>query len=96
MAWVLLRKSVVADHIHNLPRPRIVQTVLRRGTRDECIDLLEEIATLSEHQGTDEIEITLEVAKDRKQRDYTSQIITKNNGQRNTSHLSGDASESDH
>jgi hypothetical protein len=96
MAWVLLRKSVVADHIHNLPRPRIVQTVLRRGTRDECIDLLEEIATHPEHQGNDDIEVTLEVAKDRGQVDYNSKTIRKGNGQRNTSHLSGDASESDY
>lgn len=96
MGWVLLRKSVVADHVHNLPRPRIVQTLLWRGTKDECVDLIEEIATLPEHQSTDEIEVTLEVMKDRGQISYTSQTITKGNGQRNTHRVAGDASGADH
>lgn len=83
MGWVLLRKSVVADHARHLPRPKIVQTVLRRGTRDECMDLLEDICTLPEHQSSDVIEVTLEVMVDRKQKDFTSKEIHRGNGQRN-------------
>jgi hypothetical protein len=36
------------------------------------------------------------VAKDRGQVDYNSKTIRQGNGQRNPSHLSRDASESDH
>lgn len=83
MAWVLLRKSVLADHARHLPRPKIVQTVLRRGTKEACRELLEEICMLPEHQSSDLVEVTLEVMIDRKQKDFTSQQIHKGNGQRN-------------
>lgn len=95
MGWVLLRKSTVEDHVRNLPRPRIVQTVLRRGTRKECSELLEQIVHLPEHQSSDQIRVVLEIIIDRKQKDYTSREIHKNE-KRHTHHLTRDASESDH
>jgi hypothetical protein len=92
---VLLRKSVVIGDVR-LPRPKIVQTVIMRGSTADCRAKLEELCCLPENQSTADIEVVLELQKDRKQINYTSKTITKGNGQRNPDSVAGDASESDY
>lgn len=84
MSWVLIRTSTVSDEVKHLPRPKIVQTVIQIGTREECIDKLEEICQQPENIGTDDIEVTLRVTKYTGQKSYNSQEIRKDNGKRYT------------
>lgn len=92
---VLLRKSVVIGDVR-LPRPKIVQTVIMRGSTADCRAKMEELRFLPENQSSDLIEVTLEIMKDRKQKSFDSKTITKDNGKRNTRHFAGDAGESDY
>jgi hypothetical protein len=82
--YVAIRKTCVADHVRHLPRPKIVQEVLHRGTLAECQQLIEELALLKRNQSTDEIEVLLTVQEDRNQKSYNSKEIRKDNGKRNT------------
>lgn len=92
---VLLRKSTVIGNV-KLPRPKIVQTVIMRGSITECRAKMEEIRHLPENQSNDVIEVVIEVMKDRGQKSHNSQQIHKGNGQRNTHRVAGDASGADH
>lgn len=84
MSWVLIRTSTVVDDAPPMPRPKIVQTVLNIGTREECIGQLEDICMLPENVSTDYIEVTLRVTKYTGQKSYNSQEIRKDNGKRYT------------
>lgn len=92
---VLLRKSTVIGNV-KLPRPKIVQTVIMRGSTADCRAKMEEIRHLPENQSTDVIEVVIEVMHDRKQKSYNSHEIRKHNGKRNPRSIAGDAGESDH
>ncbi len=83
MSWALIRTSTVVDDAPPMPRPKIVQTVLNIGSREECLDQLEDICTLPENLGTEHIEVTLRVTKYTGQKSYNSQEIRKDNGKRN-------------
>ena len=80
--FVAIRRTTVADHVRHLPRPKIVQEVLHRGTRAECQQLIDELAPLERNQSTDDIEVLLTVQEDRKQKSYNSKEIRKDNGKR--------------
>lgn len=95
MAWVLLRKSTVTGSV-KLPRPKIVQTVIMRGSTAECRAKMEEIRHLPENQSTDVIDVVLEVAQDRGQKSHNSRELRKHNGKRNTRRVVGDAGGTDH
>jgi hypothetical protein len=82
--YVAIRRTTVADHVRHLPRPKIVQEVLHRGTRAECQQLIDELAVLEQHQSTEDIEVLLTVQEDRKQKSYNSKEIRRDNGKRNT------------
>ena len=82
--YVAIRRTIAADHMRHLPRPKIVQEVLHRGTRVECQRLIDELAVLPQHQSTEDIEVVLTVQEDRKQKSYNSKEIRKDNGKRNT------------
>jgi hypothetical protein len=82
--YVAIRRTTVADHVRHLPRPKIVQEVLHRGTRAECQQLIDELAVLPQHQSTEDIEVLLTVQEDRKQKSYNSKEIRRDNGKRNT------------
>ncbi len=82
--YVAIRRTTVADHVRHLPRPKIVQEVLHRGTRAECQQLIDELAVLEQNQSTEDIEVLLTVQEDRKQKSYNSKEIRRDNGKRNT------------
>lgn len=80
--YVAIRRTTVADHVRHLPRPKIVQEVLRRGTLAECQQLIDELAPLERNQSTEDIEVLLTVQEDRKQKSYNSKEIRRDNGKR--------------
>ncbi len=82
--YVAIRRTTVADHVRHLPRPKIVQEVLHRGTRAECQRLIDELAVLEQNRSTEDIEVLLTVQEDRKQKSYNSKEIRRDNGKRNT------------
>lgn len=82
--YVAIRRTTVADHVRHLPRPKIVQEVLHRGTRAECQQLIDGLAVLEQNQSTEDIEVLLTVQEDRKQKSYNSKEIRRDNGKRNT------------
>lgn len=96
MSWVLIRRSILSDDAPSLPRPKIVQQVLHVGSKDECREILDEIRLNPEHQSTEYIEVDLSVAKYSGQKTHNSKEIRKDNGKRNLSRQSGNASGSDH
>lgn len=77
---VLLRRTKVADHVTNLPRPKLTQEVIVVGTSEECHNKLDQIWFDKRNQSTEEIEVTLDVVRYTGQKNTTS--ARKGNGKR--------------
>lgn len=80
--FVALRRSIVRDGHEHLPRPKIVQEVLHIGTKQECQDLIDELAAQPMHFSTEEVFVDFLVAKYEGQKSYNSKQTYKHNGSR--------------
>lgn len=80
--FVAMRRSITRDGHEHLPRPKIVQEVLHIGTKQECQDLIDELAVQPMHFSTEEVFVDFLVAKYEGQKSYNSKEIHKNNGSR--------------
>ena len=80
--FVALRRSITREGHEHLPRPKIVQEVLHIGTKQECQDLIDELATQPMHFSTEEVFVDFLVAKHQGQKSHNSREIHKGNGSR--------------
>ena len=80
MAFVLLRKTRVADHVKSLPRPRLTQDVIMVGGREELQDKLDMIWDRPENRSSEDIEVELVITKYKGQKNGTS--LRPRNGRR--------------
>ena len=84
VVYVALKKTNVIDDTVKLPRPKLTQEVLLKGSKEECMALIEELSARPENQSTDIIEVAISCIRFVGQKTYTSETITKNNGSRDT------------
>ena len=96
MSYILLRKTILSDDAPSLPRPKLVQQVLHIGSMAECREKLDEIRLKPENESTEYIEVDLFIAKYAGQKTYNSREVRKDNGKRNSSCVSGNASGTDY
>lgn len=80
--FVALRRSIVREGHEHLPRPKIVQEVLHIGTKQECQDLIDELAAQPMHFSTEEVFVDFLVAKYKGHKSHNSKEIRKHNGSR--------------
>ena len=77
---VLFRRTKVADHVTNLPRPKLTQEVIVIGSSEECYNQMDQVLFEKRNQSSEDIEVTLEVLPYRGQKTTTS--ARKGNGKR--------------
>ena len=94
--YVALKRTKVIDDTVVLPRPKLTQEVLFIGTKEECMNKIEELALLTQNQSTDIIEVELVVIKYDGQKTQTSQSYRKGNGSRHLNRIAGNASGTNH
>jgi hypothetical protein len=76
--WTVVRRSTVIGERKNYPRPKIVTDVLMIGPKASCLDLIERLSKMPEHQSTLDIEIELKAIPYNGQKSGTS--ARPNNG----------------
>lgn len=82
--YVALKKTVVTDETVKLPRPKITQEVLLKGSKEECMAVIEELSARPENQSTEIITVDLTCVRFVGQKTHTSENIRKHNGSRDT------------
>lgn len=80
--FVALRRSITREGHEHLPRPKIVQEVLLIGSKQNCQDLIDHLATEPMHFSTEEVFVDFLVTKYDGQKSHNSKEIRKNNGKR--------------
>lgn len=80
--FVALRRSITREGHEHLPRPKIVQEVLLIGSKQNCQDLIDHLATQPMHFSTEEVFVDFLVTKYDGHRSHNSKEIRKNNGKR--------------
>lgn len=70
--YVALRRSITREGHEHLPRPKIVQEVLLIGSKQNCQDLIDELATQPMHFSTEEVFVDFLVTKYNGQKTVTS------------------------
>ena len=80
--YVALRRSITREGHEHLPRPKIVQEVLLIGSKQNCQDLIDHLATEPMHFSTEEVFVDFLVTKYDGHRSHNSKEIRKNNGKR--------------
>jgi hypothetical protein len=80
--FVALRRSITREGNEHLPRPKIVQEVLLIGSKQNCQDLIDHLATEPMHMSTEEVFVDFLVTKYDGHRSHNSKEIRKNNGKR--------------
>lgn len=80
--FVALRRSITREGHEHLPRPKIVQEVLLIGSKQNCQDLIDHLATEPMHMSTDEVFVDFMVARYNGQKSHNSKEIHKHNGSR--------------
>ena len=80
--FVALRRSITREGHEHLPRPKIVQEVLLIGSKQNCQDLIDHLATEPMHFSTEEVFVDFLVTKYDGHRSHNSKEIRKNNGKR--------------
>ena len=70
--FVALRRSIVRDGYEHLPRPKIAQDVLHIGTKQECQDLIDHLASEPIHMSTEEVFVDFLVTRYEGQKSNTS------------------------
>lgn len=78
--FVALRRSITREGHEHLPRPKIVQEVLLIGSKQNCQDLIDHLATEPMHFSTEEVFVDFLVTKYDGQKSNTS--ARKGNGSR--------------
>lgn len=94
--YVALKRTKVIDESANLPRPKITQEVLLKGSKEECLNKIEELSMLPVNQSTDQIEVELIAVRYTGQKTQTSQSYRQGNGTRDLNRVAGNASVSNH
>jgi hypothetical protein len=94
--YVALKRTKVLDDNAVLPRPKITQEVLLKGSKEECMNKIEELSMLPANQSTDLIEVELITVRYVGQKTQTSQSYRQGNGSRNLNSVSGNASGTNH
>ena len=94
--YVALKRTKVIDDTVVLPRPKLTQEVLLKGSKEECLNKIEELSMKPENQSTDLIEVELVALRYTGQKTQTSQSYRKGNGSRNLNRVAGDASSTNH
>ena len=94
--YVALRRTKVINDEVKLPRPKITQEVIIKGSKEECMNKIEELSLLPQNQSTDIIEVELVAVKYDGQKTQTSQSYRKGNGSRNLNRIAGNASGTNH
>jgi hypothetical protein len=80
--WVALKKTTLLDDSIKLPRPKMTQEVLLIGGREECFEVINQMAEKPENWSTDIIDVDLCVVRYTGQISYNSKSIHKDNGKR--------------
>ena len=80
--FVALRRSITREGHEHLPRPKIVQEVLLIGSKENCQDLIDHLATQPMHFSTEEVFVDFIVTKYDGHKSHNSKEIRKNNGKR--------------
>lgn len=80
--FVALRRSITREGHEHLPRPKIVQEVLLIGSKQNCQDLIDHLATQPMHFSTEEVFVDFLVTKYDGHKSHNSKEIRKNNGKR--------------
>jgi hypothetical protein len=75
--YVALRRSITNDGYEHLPRPKIVQEVLLIGSKQNCQDLIDHLATQPIHMSTEEVFVDFLVTKYTGQKTHNSKEIHK-------------------
>ncbi|CAB4135992.1 hypothetical protein UFOVP298_4 [uncultured Caudovirales phage] len=70
--FVALRRSITREGHEHLPRPKIVQEVLLIGSKQNCQDLIDHLATEPMHMSTEEVFVDFLVTKYNGQKTVTS------------------------
>jgi len=70
--YVALRRSITREGHEHLPRPKIVQEVLLIGSKQNCQDLIDHLATEPMHMSTEEVFVDFLVTKYNGQKTVTS------------------------
>lgn len=70
--FVALRRSITREGHEHLPRPKIVQEVLLRDSKQNCQDLIDRLATEPMHMSTEEVFVDFLVTKYNGQKTVTS------------------------
>jgi hypothetical protein len=94
--YVALKRTKVIDETASLPRPKITQEVLLKGSKEECLNKIEELSMLPVNQSTDQIEVELIAVRYIGQKTQTSQSYRQGNGTRDLNRVAGNASVSNH
>ena len=81
--YCVLRKTRVIDDNIALPRPKMTQDVVMKGSKQQCQEKAEELSVLSENQSNDIIEVEITCVRWVGQKTYNSKTIHKDNGKRN-------------
>ena len=90
--YVALKRTKVINDEVKLPRPKLTQEVIITGSKEECMNKIEELSLLPQNQSTDLIEVELIAVKYDGQKSQTSQSYRKGNGSRNLNRIAGNAS----
>lgn len=90
--YVALKRTKVLDDNSKLPRPKLTQEVLLKGSKEDCMSKIEELSKLPQNQSTELIEVELIAVRFVGQQTQTSQSYRKHNGTRDLNRVAGNAS----
>ena len=80
--FVALRRSITREGHEHLPRPKIVQEVLLIGSKENCQDLIDHLATQPMHFSTEEVFVDFLVTKYKDHKSHNSKELRRDNGKR--------------
>jgi hypothetical protein len=78
--FVVVRLTEVLDGFEHLPRPRTTQTILCRGSRAECEDVLEMASRDPKNLSCEGVDVRITIRPDNGQKNTTS--LRPGNGNR--------------
>jgi len=81
--YCVLKKTKLIDDSVILPRPKLTQELVMRGSKEDCKAKVEELSLKPENQSTDMIEVAIVCVEFTGQKTHNSKEIHRDNGKRN-------------